>query len=126
STKSDNPLYIYVVFYIKIYPNRPPSYGLGITNVQPSLYLQHVEGLKTSSIFECINQNITLCPSKSNNSFEIDIQILIKHYNELKEHFFISDGISNSIKMCLENMRFKDYRLDEFHNLSLFINFNNT
>ncbi|RNA05409.1 hypothetical protein BpHYR1_043727, partial [Brachionus plicatilis] len=24
STKSDNPLYIYVVFYIKIYPNRPP------------------------------------------------------------------------------------------------------
>ncbi|RNA40039.1 hypothetical protein BpHYR1_029010 [Brachionus plicatilis] len=82
---------------------------MGITNVQPS-------------IFECIKQNITLCPSKSNNSFETDIQALIKHFNELKEHFFISDDISDSIRMCLENIRFKDYRLDEFHNLR-FTNF---
>ncbi|RNA12376.1 hypothetical protein BpHYR1_000499 [Brachionus plicatilis] len=33
-----------------------------------------------SSIFECIKQNVTICPSKSNNSLETDIQLLINYF----------------------------------------------
>lgn len=97
---------------------------------QPYLFskLSFIEAIRfnslASGIFEYIIHNITIGPSKSNNSFEADIQLLTNHFNldfplllsnkskckrELKGHFLINDDISDSIKMCLENLRFKDY-----------------